>query len=757
MRSVSLLGVCALLVCACARSSPAGAGEAGPRATPPLSKSAPVASASAAAAQSAPPSSGAWTDALRVERWAEAARLIDALPADARGAPDVRFARARAAAQLGDHKLAVTLLDGLEAKLPLLADEIARHRARSELQAGPFDAAAKWFAAQPGVDAALDAAAAFERAGQAEKARSAVERALSLLAHAKHDHTAVEARAHGLRARLAEAAGNATLAVVDLRWIAVHAPTSPEAKDVDARIHKLAPKRALTPAERFDRAKTLAEAGSIDDVDREVEQLGALKAKTIRPGDLLHLRGLARYHARRDYKQAATLFDKAASAGSSDVARDLFYAARSLSRAQDDALAIKRFDSLARRFPKTSWAETARYLGARLHFILGHWKQAASAYGGYLSHYKDKGRYARTARYERAVAWLAGSRHKQAARAFSDLAKATRDDRLTARYRELEGVALARAGDKSGAAARFRSVIADLPLSFPALASASRLAELGQSAPAPIAPPKSAVAQAPLDVTLPPKVALLSRIGLDGDAEQALVDFEGEIRRQHGSRGDEAVCQAYGKLASAERRYRVGQRAASWSHLDNAPSAATRWVWECIYPRPYEPVVREAEQQWQLPHDLVYAVMRQESAFSPDVVSPAKAVGLLQLVPATARNVAGELSVDFDPLLLESPPYNIRLGSYYLGKVLKTFGGNVALAAAAYNAGPSAVSQWLASGEHLPLDVWVARIPFSETRGYVCRVIGNMARYAYLDGGASALPSLSLDLPRGLRAGPGQY
>ncbi len=149
--------------------------------------------------------------------------------------------------------------------------------------------------------------------------------------------------------------------------------------------------------------------------------------------------------------------------------------------------------------------------------------------------------------------------------------------------------------------------------------------------------------------------------------------------------------------------------------------------------------------------------MRQESGFRPTVVSPARAVGLLQLIPPTARTVAGELGVDFDPLLLRSPPYNIRLGAFYLKKVLDTFGGSVALAAAAYNAGPVRVSHWLETGEKLPLDLWVARIPFHETRSYVCRVVGNMARYAYLDGGESAVPNLDLSLPKGLRAGPGAY
>jgi soluble lytic murein transglycosylase len=124
----------------------------------------------------------------------------------------------------------------------------------------------------------------------------------------------------------------------------------------------------------------------------------------------------------------------------------------------------------------------------------------------------------------------------------------------------------------------------------------------------------------------------------------------------------------------------------------------------------------------------------------------------MQLIPPTARRVADELSVEYRPELLRSPAENIRLGAHYLNKVLAMFGGLVPLGAAAYNAGPSAASRWLETGESLPLDVFVARIPYAETRKYVMRVTGNLARYAYLYDGPEALPRLELGLPRGLRA-----
>ena len=262
---------------------------------------------------------------------------------------------------------------------------------------------------------------------------------------------------------------------------------------------------------------------------------------------------------------------------------------------------------------------------------------------------------------------------------------------------------------------------------------------------------------APLGVQLPPKVALLSRLGLALDAERELSQHTSEFQAHYAPRGAEALCEAYGAIGVGAERYRVGKAAVKADVLDRAPTSVTQWAWDCVYPTPFSEVVQLAEVTHGLPLGLLYAVMRQESAFRVDAVSPARAVGLLQLMPDTALRVANELGVDANPRRLALPGPNVELGAYYLRKVFDTFGGSVSLAVAAYNAGPRAVSRWLSTGENLPLDVWVARIPLAETRGYVARVVGNLARYGYLRQGAHAVENISLELPRGVRAKETDY
>jgi soluble lytic murein transglycosylase len=126
-------------------------------------------------------------------------------------------------------------------------------------------------------------------------------------------------------------------------------------------------------------------------------------------------------------------------------------------------------------------------------------------------------------------------------------------------------------------------------------------------------------------------------------------------------------------------------------------------------------------------------------------------------MPTTAQKIAAELGDKIDEAELTRAHASIELGSAYLRKLLDTFQGNLPLALAAYNAGPHAVSRWLAAGEALPLDLFVARIPYEETRGYVARVLSNAARYAYLEGGEGAVQAPALDLPRGVTLPANSY
>lgn len=106
----------------------------------------------------------------------------------------------------------------------------------------------------------------------------------------------------------------------------------------------------------------------------------------------------------------------------------------------------------------------------------------------------------------------------------------------------------------------------------------------------------------------------------------------------------------------------------------------------------------------------------------PDAKSPSGALGVMQLMPATAKIVARQLGLSYaNNTSLIKPDLNIRLGTHYLGQMLRKFDNNRILASAAYNAGPGRVNQWL--DPSIPFDVWIEIIPFTETRNYVQNVL----------------------------------
>ena len=164
-----------------------------------------------------------------------------------------------------------------------------------------------------------------------------------------------------------------------------------------------------------------------------------------------------------------------------------------------------------------------------------------------------------------------------------------------------------------------------------------------------------------------------------------------------------------------------------------APDCSTRdHLHSNLHPRPLLPVFREAAQQEAVQLELLLAVARQESRFSPGVASPVGALGLLQLMPATAAEMAGE-ELDRDDL--RQADLNAVLGARYLAVLLEQWEGNPWLTAASYNAGPGAAGRWISPELDEDPELWVERIPYPETRLYTKKVLGNLWAYLNLDSG----------------------
>ena len=182
--------------------------------------------------------------------------------------------------------------------------------------------------------------------------------------------------------------------------------------------------------------------------------------------------------------------------------------------------------------------------------------------------------------------------------------------------------------------------------------------------------------------------------------------------------------------------------------LDAANTAGESGVLSLMFPAAHQSHVREMANRFSVPREFVYGVMRQESRFISDIKSPAGAVGLMQLMPATAKQMGKSLGVKAPAWRLIESELNIQLGTSYLNHVLGRFDNNIALAAAAYNAGPSRVKKWIADRPE-SIDLWVETIPFDETRAYVQAVLFNtvVSEWLLRDGSVTRISDRTSELP----------
>lgn len=320
------------------------------------------------------------------------------------------------------------------------------------------------------------------------------------------------------------------------------------------------------------------------------------------------------------------------------------------------------------------------------------------------------------------LAWLAGTtalqqlgRPTDAMTMFVRYARAGRSAQVLSKGLYWAGRAAQSAGQAELANGYFAEAALYPELFYGQLA----LERLGRPVPAPVAvmPPSEADRAAFQRRDLVEATRALGQLGRWED--QSL--FVRALAEQADTERDRALT---AELASQIGRPDLGVWLARSSRNEGTP----------FYVRAAFPEVRipaAQSQYWALAHGIT----RQESSFDRAAVSHAGARGMMQLMPGTARETAGKLGLSYDlGRLTRDPEYNIMLGSHYFQGLMRYWGGYAPLAVASYNAGPGNVRKWIAKNgdPRMPsVDVvrWIEEIPFTETRGYVQRVLENAVVY----------------------------
>jgi soluble lytic murein transglycosylase len=675
------------------------------------------------------------------ERWARVDSLLEPGPlADPRADASARLLRARRALERGD---AATALEHARVARSLAADEETRGRAlvflaraherlgaRDSARAAYVDASA---ALAPVADWLTLRAASITRDSSARaeryaQLRTAVARQRAAYAEAQRLEVNGRARAaialyeqagapmHAMRLRAATARGaaerersrreliafvkansgtpearvaiemidaghyrlTADQEVVVARSAAEHGPLS-RARVGLARAFKL---RAPTPEEWLFQVSVLAASGRQG--RREAEKVLARVKKpspaaglaALERAKLVRRRGRAGA-ARKALRDVVRLHprDTAAAAGALVALAEMAIDDRRDADARDAYL------TLVRKYPTSEHAPHARFGAAILAFANGRQRVAG-------------------AELDTMVALHPSSEDAAAARYWSARA------RLAVR-------------DTAGARTRWEALLASNPMSYYAAQGARRLGV------APWAPPASpdTFATIPDVEEALTRADLLERLGMDLEAR---LEMDGLVAGADSSPERVlAVANAFRARSQMRRAMQLGRRAIALGATDAR-------AWRLVYPIGEADLVAAEATGRKVDPSLVAAVIRQESSFEPRATSPVGARGLMQVMPRVAKAVArAEKITPWDPSLLYDPRVNIRLGVSHLSSFTRHY-GKPELALAAYNAGPKGVARWSRRPGGKDPELFVERIRFAETQGYVRNVLRSRDMYAAL-------------------------
>jgi soluble lytic murein transglycosylase len=186
---------------------------------------------------------------------------------------------------------------------------------------------------------------------------------------------------------------------------------------------------------------------------------------------------------------------------------------------------------------------------------------------------------------------------------------------------------------------------------------------------------------------------------------------------------------SYGEYSRALQSMKHG----GISFFDLPMAQVPEVYWHLLFPQPYwSELVADSGGNGLDPY-LVASLVRQESEFNPGAISPANAMGLMQLLPSVGKSLAKKRGLKgFNSAQLLDPSVNLELGTTNLKQVIDRFGGQVEYALAAYNAGDTPVRQWLASNDYKDVPEFVESIPYTETREYVQAILRNREMYRAL-------------------------
>ena len=379
--------------------------------------------------------------------------------------------------------------------------------------------------------------------------------------------------------------------------------------------------------------------------------------------------------------------------------------------------AERRFLDFARRYPWSRWADDALYEAGSIRMEEGRYSAAAYTFRRLASKYG-------TGRFADDALWLAGwceykrHRYSKALEPFRELLRSHPKSRFAAAARYWMARIYEKIGNRASALYHYKKLAADDDWYYGVKAK-GRLRSMGVRVKA---DPKGGASLKGWDLRPFPRAAKLIFLGAYDDGAQELTSMlPGSRSRRARIYYNLSICYSRMKSYPQSIKYGIYLRGI----LGDSPD-----VLKLAYPMPYRRAIERWAAEFGLDPGFVAAMAYEESRFDPKAISSAGAIGLMQLIPSTGKEVARKLGIKrFSSSSLFDPELNIRLGCYYMARLMRAFKGRLELVAAAYNGGPGRVSGWIKRFGGEEMDEFVEDIPYPETRRHVKKTIATYEIY----------------------------
>lgn len=479
--------------------------------------------------------------------------------------------------------------------------------------------------------------------------------------------------------------------------------------------------------------------------------------------EALVLTGTALFNMGRR-SEAAALLERMTTAYPADprTPEALYWTGKSCSKLGEWDRSMKAFQKLLAAYPDCEWADDALFLSGNIYRETSDMKKALSSYARLVREYPES-KFADSAIWWSAWASYTAGEYAKAEQILQELVNGYPRSFLVNQARYWQGRAAEKRNNATLAATYYERVLKKGPYTYYGYRAAERMSRLGslvtdakagEGAELTMVCAESSCPDDPLhtfdfDDGAPQwteetrrmlseersfkKTLELMHLDMKKEAAAELWSLQDRLPKRRGALI--GLSKAFFELGDYNRSLLLALRNYE-RYLEGPNKDVAEDLWLLAYPQGFwESIITYSRKYGQDPY-FIAAIIREESQFLPEAVSPAGARGLMQVMPATGEWAAQLIKLQgFDRTKLFDSDTGINIGTWFISHLMQRFKNDPVFVSAAYNAGPEAVQGWITkNGYHGERDLFVEQIPFSETRGYVKKVMRNYAEYKRIYG-----------------------